>query len=55
MGIWSPEWLSVNDYDDFSDLSDQIIAEDAILFGLRMNQGIKLEEMLKISTLRKIY
>ena len=24
--------FSINDYDDFSDLSDQIIAEDAILW-----------------------
>ena len=47
--------FSINDYDDFSDLSDQIIAEDAILFGLRMNQGIKLEEIFERFQLSEKY
>ena len=37
--------FSLNDYEDFSKLTDESVAEDAILFGLRMNQGINLREI----------
>jgi len=37
--------FSSKDYDEFSELSEQTLAEDAILFGLRMNQGIKIYEI----------
>ena len=37
--------FKTQDYEDFTELSNVILAEDAILFGLRMNQGIKLNEI----------
>ena len=37
--------FSLNDYEDFSNLSPHTLAEDAILFGLRMNQGVNLEQI----------
>ena len=36
------EGFSTSDYEEFTELTDEIIAEDAILFGLRMNQGINV-------------
>ena len=37
--------FKTQDYEDFTELNNVILAEDAILFGLRMNQGIKLTEI----------
>ena len=37
--------FSRNDYEDFSNLSSHTLAEDAILFGLRMNEGINLDQI----------
>ena len=39
------EGFSSKDYDEFSNLSEQTLAEDSILFGLRMNQGIKIHKI----------
>ena len=39
------EGFSPKDYDEFSYLSEQTLAEDSILFGLRMNQGIRMPEI----------
>ena len=47
--------FSPNDYEDFSELTDESIAEDAILFGLRMNQGINLGEIAARFNLKQKY
>ena len=47
--------FSPNDYEDFSELTDESIAEDAILFGLRMNQGINLGEIADRFNLKQKY
>ena len=39
------EGFSTSDYEEFTELTNEIIAEDAILFGLRMNQGINVLEI----------
>ena len=47
--------FSLNDYEDFSKLTDESVAEDAILFGLRMNQGINLREIAERFQLTEQY
>ena len=47
--------FSLNDYEDFSELTDESVAEDAILFGLRMNQGINLREIAERFQLTEQY
>ena len=39
--------FKTQDYEDYVELSNVILAEDAILFGLRMNQGIRLAQIGK--------
>ena len=45
MGNGVKEGFSTSDYEEFTELTNDIIAEDAILFGLRMNQGINVLEI----------
>ena len=47
--------FKTQDYEDFTELSNVILAEDAILFGLRMNQGINLREIAERFQLTEQY
>ena len=47
--------FSQKDYDEYQEISNDTLAEDAILFGLRMNQGINLTEIANRFGLSKEY
>ena len=47
--------FSQKDYDEYQEISNDTLAEDAILFGLRMNQGINLSEISNRFGLSKEY
>ena len=47
--------FSREDYDEFLEISHHTLAEDALLFGLRMNQGINLAEIANRFGLSKEY
>ena len=47
--------FSREDYDEFQEISHHTLAEDALLFGLRMNQGINLAEIANRFGLSKEY
>ena len=46
---WAKQWMNFEniEFDEFTKLSAEDVAYDAVTFGLRMNQGVNLEEVAK--------